>query len=188
MVQLRAKHATDTQALEWARRIRELTRECGALFVMNDRFDLALASGADAVHLGQEDLPPERVPIEARGRLGVGRSTHHLEQARRAAQEPVDYVAFGPLFGTQSKDSPYSARGLEALRAVVEIVAPKPVVAIGGIDGSNLSDIVAAGAAGAAVISAAAGATDAEAAVRELARHSAWPERVRRGAMGEATP
>jgi thiamine-phosphate pyrophosphorylase len=177
VVQLRAKYATDVQALAWAREIRALTRECGVLFVMNDRFDLALASDADAVHLGQEDLPPERIPPAARERLAVGRSTHDLEQARRAADEPVDYVAFGPLFGTRSKDSPYTARGLEALGAVVEAVGPRPVIAIGGIDGDKLAEVVAAGAAGAAVIAAAAGATDAEAAVRELARHPAWPGR-----------
>jgi thiamine-phosphate pyrophosphorylase len=141
---------------------------------MNDRFDLALASEADAVHLGQEDLPPGRIPPEARERLAVGRSTHDLEQARRARDEPVDYVAFGPLFGTRSKDSPYSARGLDSLRAVVEIVQPKPVVAIGGVDADNLADIIEAGAAGVAVISALAGADAPEAAARALARHPAW--------------
>ncbi|MBW2420713.1 MAG: thiamine phosphate synthase [Deltaproteobacteria bacterium] len=181
VVQLRAKHATDATALAWAREIRALTRACGTLFVMNDRFDLALASDADAVHLGQEDLPPERIPSEARQRLAVGRSTHDLEQARKAADEPIDYVAFGPLFGTRSKDSPYAARGIEALRAVVDAVQPKPVIAIGGINGDNLAEVLRAGAAGAAVISAAAGAADAEAAVRELARHGAWPGRAEPG-------
>jgi len=187
VVQLRAKHATDTRILAWARQIRELTQECGARFVMNDRFDLALASGADAVHLGQEDLPPERIPPEARERLAIGRSTHDLVQARRAAGEPVDYVAFGPLFGTRSKDSRYPARGLESLRAVVEIVRPKPLVAIGGVDASNLAEAIQAGAAGAAVISAAAGAADPEAAIRVLARHPAWPEGERQTPKEEAT-
>lgn len=190
VVQLRAKHATDRQALEWAREIRELTRQCGALFVLNDRFDLALASEADAVHLGQEDLPPQRIPRSARKRLAVGRSTHDLEQARRARDEPVDYVAFGPLFGTLSKDSPYPARGIESLRAVVEILRPKPVVAIGGVDAGNLAEVIRAGAAGVAVISAAASAGDPEAAVRALARHAAWRTRERSAQItpeGEAT-
>jgi thiamine-phosphate pyrophosphorylase len=187
VVQLRTKHASDSQALAWARQIRELTREWGARFVMNDRFDLALASDADAVHLGQEDLPPERIPPEARERLAVGRSTHDLEQARRAADESVDYVAFGPLFGTRSKDSPYPARGLESLRAVVEIVGPRPLIAIGGIDAGNLAEVIQAGAAGVAVISAAAGATNPQAAVRALAHHAAWPGAERRARKEEAT-
>jgi len=187
VVQLRTKHASDRQALAWARQIRKLTRECGARFVMNDRFDLALASGADAVHLGQEDLPPHRIPPEARERLAVGRSTHDLEQARRAAGESVDYVAFGPLFGTRSKDSPYPARGLESLRAVVEIVGPRPLIAIGGIDAANLAEVIQAGAAGVAVISAAAGAAKPEAAVRALALHPAWPGAERRTRKEEAT-
>jgi thiamine-phosphate pyrophosphorylase len=137
-------------------------------FVVNDRFDLALLAEADGVHLGQEDLPPERLPAEARRRLAVGRSTHSLEQARQAAGAPVDYVAFGPLFGTASKESPYDARGVEALRAAVEAVAPRPLVAIGGIDARGARLAREAGARGVAVISAVAGADDPEAATRTL--------------------
>ena len=171
VVQLRAKHATDEQALTWARAIRALTRDSGAAFVVNDRFDWALASEADAVHLGQDDLPPDRVPAEARGRLAVGFSTHDADQAKAARHLPVDYVAFGPVFGTTSKESPYGLRGLEALKQVVDIVAPLPLVAIGGIDAGNLARVIACGAAGAAVISAVAGASDPAAATRELVRH-----------------
>ncbi|MGI9590313.1 MAG: thiamine phosphate synthase, partial [Myxococcota bacterium] len=111
VVQLRAKHATDREALAWARPIRRLTRDAGALFLMNDRFDLALLCEADGVHLGQDDLAPARIPGALRARLRIGRSTHTLEQARRACAEPIDYLAFGPLFGTRSKDSEYDARG-----------------------------------------------------------------------------
>jgi thiamine-phosphate pyrophosphorylase len=167
-IQLRAKHATDREALAWAAEIRAIARACGALFFVNDRFDLALAADADGVHLGQEDLPPERVPPEIRRRLLIGRSTHTLEQARAARDEPVDYVAFGPVFGTRSKQSPYEARGLALLADVVELVAPRPVVAIGGIDAGNAREIARAGAAGAAVISAVAAAGDPEQATREL--------------------
>jgi thiamine-phosphate pyrophosphorylase len=168
VIQLRAKHAGDTQALEWARSIRDLTRQHSACFVMNDRFDLALASEADAVHLGQSDMPPSDLPIEARSRLGVGRSTHDPEQAEAASTEGVDYVAFGPLFGTTSKDSEYTARGLAALKEIVEIVSPLPVIAIGGIDRARIGSVIQAGAAGAAVISAVIGATDPTRATREL--------------------
>jgi thiamine-phosphate pyrophosphorylase len=168
VIQLRIKFATDRLALEWAETIRALTREAGVHFIVNDRFDLALAAGADGVHLGQDDLPPGRIPKHARERLTVGLSTHDLAQARAAAGEPVDYVAFGPVYGSQSKLSPYSARGLELLKNAVRLVAPLPLVAIGGLSTKNLADVLAAGAAGAAVISAVAGSPDPAAATREL--------------------
>src|SRR5690606_15204857 len=134
----------------------------------NDRFDLALAAGADGVHLGQEDLPPARLPAAARARLLVGRSTHTLEQAAAAAREPVDYVAFGPVFGTTSKTSAYDARGLAALAQVARMVAPRPCVAIGGIDAARAGECVRAGAAAVCVISAIAAAPDMAAATRAL--------------------
>ena len=170
IVQLRAKHATDRQALAWAASIRALATAHGALFFVNDRFDLALAAGADGVHLGQHDLSPARVPASARARLRVGRSTHTLEQAQIACNEPVDYVAFGPLFDTTSKNSEYGARGLAALAEVVRIVAPLPVVAIGGIDAERAADVVRAGAGAVCVISAVAAASDPEAAAHSLAK------------------
>lgn len=171
VVQLRAKHATDTCVLTWGRAIRSLCDAHGACFVLNDRFDLALACGADAVHLGQTDLPPGALPGEVRARLAVGRSTHDVAQARAACDEDVDYVAFGPLFTTASKETGYGARGLERLAEIVSIVCPRPVVAIGGIDVRRIDAVMAAGAAGAAVIAAVVGADDPEAATRELASH-----------------
>jgi thiamine-phosphate pyrophosphorylase len=170
VVQLRAKHAGDRETLAWAREIRALTRAAGARFVVNDRFDLALAAEADAVHLGQDDLPPSALPATAREKLAVGRSTHDLVQARAARAEGVDYVAYGPVFGTSSKAGAGSARGLGGLAEAVAVAAPLPVVAIGGIDASKLADVLAAGARGAAVISAVAGAADPEAAARALVR------------------
>ncbi len=170
VVQLRAKHATDRETLAWAAEIRRLTRGCGALFIVNDRFDLALAADADGVHLGQEDLPPARIPAAARRRLLVGRSTHTAEQVETAGSEPVDYVAFGPIFETKSKPSENSACGLRFLAAAVVAAAPRPLVAIGGIDTSNAAEVVAAGAAGVAVISAVANADDPVAATRALTR------------------
>lgn len=168
VVQLRAKHATDREVLALAGEIREMTRRAGVLFFVNDRFDLALLCDADGVHLGQEDLPPARLPRAARRRLRVGRSTHDPEQARAARSEGVDYVAFGPVFGTHSKDTGYAARGLEALGEIAAIAAPLPVIAIGGIDRSRAAAALAAGAAGIAVISAVAGADDPLAEVRAL--------------------
>jgi len=170
VVQLRAKRATDREALRLARAIRALTRAAGLLFVMNDRFDLALASGADGVHLGQDDLPPARLPAAVRARLLVGRSTHTLEQVARAQGEGVDYLGFGPVFGTRSKESAWTARGPELLAEAVRRAAPRPLIAIGGIDRARAAEAMRAGAAGVAVISAVAAAADPLKAVRELAQ------------------
>ncbi|HEX5066409.1 MAG TPA: thiamine phosphate synthase [Myxococcota bacterium] len=169
VVQLRAKRAGDRLALRWARAIRATTRAAGVLFIVNDRFDLALLCEADGVHLGQDDLPPARLPASARARLLVGRSTHTLEQARAARDEPVDYAAFGPVFGTASKESEYAPRGLRLVAEAARAVAPLPLVAIGGIDLARAAEVCAAGAVGVAVISAVAGADDPVAATRALA-------------------
>jgi thiamine-phosphate pyrophosphorylase len=168
VVQLRAKHATDPVALEWAEAIREITRKFDVGFFMNDRFDLALAAGADGVHLGQDDIPPSKIPIAVRSRLLVGRSTHSLEQAREACLEPVDYIAFGPIFATETKNSPDDPRGVERLAEVVRAVQ-QPVIAIGGIGLGNVAQVADTGVAGIAVISAIAGAADPRRAVSALA-------------------
>lgn len=178
VVQLRAKRAGDRQALAWAREIRALTRTAGVRFVVNDRFDLALLAEADAVHLGQEDLPPSALPADARARLAIGLSTHTAEQLEAARDEDVDYVAYGPVFGTRSKDSPFTARGLEALADAVRRAAPRPLVAIGGIGAEHLGALRSLGVGGVAVISAVAGAPDPERAAAALVA-------VFRGADGE---
>ena len=167
VVQLRAKRATDSQALLWGREIRALTHAAGVVFVMNDRVDLALACEADAVHLGQDDLPPDAARRVAPG-LAIGRSTHDAAQLACALSEPIDYVAYGPLFGSASKHTGYDARGLAALREIASHCAPLALVAIGGIAASTAAAARAAGAHGIAVISAVANAGDPVAAVREL--------------------
>jgi len=177
VVQLRAKLAPDRTALAWGEAIRAATRTAGALFCVNDRIDLALACDADAVHLGQGDLPPARIPREWRARIAVGRSTHTREQIARACEEPVDYVAFGPIFDTTSKTQEWGSRGLDALADAVKRAAPRPVVAIGGIDASRVAQVRAAGAAGFAVIAAVAGAASPERAVRALV--TAWEQASR---------
>jgi len=168
VVQLRAKRAIDRDALAWCRAMRTITRDSGTLFIVNDRFDLALAAGADGVHLGQGDLPPDRIPPQAREVLLIGRSTHDAEQARRACREPIDYLAFGPVFGTTSKRSEYDARGLAALGEIAALAGSRPLVAIGGIGLDRVVEVIRAGAAAAAVISAVAAADDPIAATRAL--------------------
>ena len=173
VVQLRAKHATDRQCLEWAKIIRDLTWEVGARFVMNDRFDLALLAKADAVHLGQKDIAPSAIPEDVRSQLAIGRSTHTEQQLEATRHEDVDYVAFGPVFGTTSKESEFDARGLEALARAVRLAAPRPLIAIGGIELRHLADLQRTGIGGFAVISAVVAAKDPCAAARDFIREFA---------------
>jgi thiamine-phosphate pyrophosphorylase len=168
VVQLRAKRTGDREALAWAREIRRLTRASGALLFVNDRFDLACLAEADGVHLGQTDLSPARLPRGVRSRLLVGRSTHDEREARCALGEPVDYLAFGPVFGTRSKQGAHPARGLARLERIAALVAPRLLVAIGGIEAESTPAALRAGADGVAVISAVAGADDPVAATRAL--------------------
>jgi len=167
LVQLRMKRLGDGETLELARWAVAQARAASALLFVNDRFDLALLSGADGVHLGQDDLPPESLPAAARARLWVGLSTHSLGQLEASRTRPIDYVAFGPVFGTGSKDTGYPPRGLELLAEAAKRAA-HPLVAIGGISAENAPLVRAAGAAAAAVISAVADAPDPAEATRYL--------------------
>jgi thiamine-phosphate pyrophosphorylase len=124
------------------------------------------ARGRGRRHLGQEDLAPERIPADARARLLVGLSTHTLEQVRESRTRPVDYVAFGPVFGTRSKASEFSPRGLALLREAVAL-AGRPLVR-SGVTAENAAQVREAGAAAVAVISAIADASDLAEATRYL--------------------
>jgi thiamine-phosphate pyrophosphorylase len=165
VLQLRLKHTSDALAL--ARWAAERAHAADALLIVNDRFDLADLAGADGVHLGQQDLPPERIPADVRERLLVGLSTHTLDQVDASRERPVDYVAFGPIFETGSKDSEYTARGLAMLRTAVGR-ARRPVIAIGGIGATHLARIAKTGAAAAAVLSVIANADDPAEETRRL--------------------
>lgn len=168
VLQLRAKTSGgDRATLALARRIAAACREAGVPFVVNDRVDLAILSGADGVHLGQDDLPI----AEARrlGSLWIGRSTHDEAQADAAVAEGADIVAFGPIFETSSKERPDPVVGLARLEAVCARIA-LPVVAIGGITRERAPAIAAAGARWGAVIGALANAGDPESAARDLHR------------------
>jgi len=152
-LQLRAKTAGDRERLAAARAILPLCRAAGVPFVVNDRVDIARLVDADGVHLGQDDLPPEH----ARRLLGperwVGLSTHDSTQVDAAAAEAIDYVGFGPVFATTTKQRADLVVGLEGLRAAV-VRSRFPVVAIGGIRLVDLPAVRAAGAHAAALVSA----------------------------------
>ena len=166
-VQWRDKRSDKGEQLPQARAVRELCVVSDALFIANDHLDLALAVGADGVHLGQRDLPIASVRPLAPPRFIIGVSTNNAEEARTAQDAGASYVAVGSIFPTGTKNDTRPAN-LERLREVKEAVE-LPVVAIGGIDVSNIDEVLAAGADAVAVISAVCSAEDVRAAARELA-------------------
>jgi thiamine-phosphate pyrophosphorylase len=158
----------------------EPVRACGALLVVNDRVDVALAAGVDAVHLGRDDLPAGL----ARQLLGpdalLGATANSLEEARRADGLPVDYLGVGPVYGTRSKENPAPELGLDGLRAIVAGVR-KPVLAIGNITAERVAEVLDAGAAGVAVLSAVTRDPDPERATMRIRKAiDAW-RRERKG-------
>ena len=169
MVQLREKDPTvgDEAILAAARVCRDACDARGALFVLNDRPDLAAAAGADGVHVGQDDMPV----AEARTLVGedvlLGRSTHTPDQVEDAAVADVDYFAVGPVHATPTKPG-RPAVGLELVRHTAGAPRPLPWFAIGGIDGATVGDVVAAGATRIVVVRALTEAADPEATARAL--------------------
>ncbi len=153
LVQLREKIATSAEFYASAKDALRAARACGLKVIINDRVDIALALNADGVHLGQNDLPAEA----ARRLLGpdafIGLSTHDLRQAEAAAKMPIDYIAIGPIFATQSKASPDPPVGLGGLRLVRQAVGNMPLVAIGGITLGNCASVRNAGADAVSVLS-----------------------------------
>jgi len=166
LFQYRNKSGTRRSIYGTCLRLAVLMRRSGAVFIVNDHPDIAVAVDADGVHLGQEDLPVK----EARQLMGGGRligvSTHSVEQARAAQSAGADYVGFGPLFTTRTKDAGPS-RGIDGLRQVRKAVT-LPVIAIGGINYGNLDEVLRAGADGVAVISAVLAAPDLREAARAM--------------------
>jgi thiamine-phosphate pyrophosphorylase len=167
LIQLRMKHRPCSEIMAAAGWLRALTARTGAWLVINDRVDVALSVGADAVHLGAEDLPVAAARRVAAGRLIIGRSTHSLEEARAAVAAGADYVAFGPLFATTTKLVAAAPQGLARLREIRAHV-DVPIVAIGGITEATAPAVRAAGADAAAMIGEIASAVDVAAKVRGL--------------------
>jgi thiamine-phosphate diphosphorylase len=166
-VQLREKVGTDAQVLATAERIRELCHEYGVPFFVNDRIDLALASGANGVHLGVDDLPVPLAHRIAGERFLIGFSPETDIQARSARLEGASYLGVGPVFGTGSKPDAGPGIGLGVLRRRAE-VSGLPVIGIGGIDATNAARVIGAGAVGVSVMSAILRADDPTAAAMAL--------------------
>jgi thiamine-phosphate pyrophosphorylase len=167
IIQLRAKGSGTREFLGLATRMAAALKSGSIPLIINDRVDIALACGADGVHLGQDDMPLGK----ARELLGstkiIGVSANTLKEAREAERFGADYIGLGPVYATASKDTDLPVLGPEGIRRMRQKL-DIPIIAIGGIDAGNAADVMNAGAAGIAVVSAILGAPDARKAAADL--------------------
>jgi thiamine-phosphate pyrophosphorylase len=154
LIQLREKSLTPREFYKQAEEALHFARQRGIRIIINDRVDIALALKADGVHLGQEDFPPEGARRLLGERAIIGVSTHDVEQARRAARLPINYLAIGPIFSTFTKNNATPPLGLAGLRDVRDAIGDFPLVAIGGITHQNAKEVLESGADSVAIISA----------------------------------
>lgn len=167
LIQLRDKHSPASRVCEESRALITALALHGARLILNDRPDIAAMVGAGGVHVGQEDLPVEAARAICGADRWVGVSTHNLAQLREAAATSADYIAFGPIFPTASKENPDPVVGLELLRKA-RALTRKPLVAIGGITIESAADVFRSGADSIAVIRDLVCAPDPAARAREF--------------------
>ena len=167
VIQLRGKTCGCRELCQTGRTLRTITRKTGTLFIVNDRLDVALACEADGVHIGQEDIRPDVARQLAQPGFIIGVSVRTVDEAVRAEQEGADYISPSPVFSTASKHDAGQGLGLELVREIRQRVSV-PVIAIGGITLDNVTEVIAAGADGVAVISAVVGSRNITQAAREL--------------------
>jgi thiamine-phosphate pyrophosphorylase len=153
IIQLREKYASPREFYESAKKALDVARRHNVKIIINDRVDIAQALGADGVHLGQDDLPPEYVRKILGEKAVIGFSTHNIEQAILAIKLPVNYLAIGPVFATKTKENPDDVVGIEGVEKVREAIGDFPLIAIGGINSENFRDALNAGADSVAIIS-----------------------------------
>jgi len=169
IIQLRDKHATPRDLYAQATLLLPIVHGSGGILIINDRTDVALAAGADGVHLGPADLPVAAARRVAPPRFIIGASTDDPQRALQLAAAGADYIGCGAVFATASKDvggEQIGPRGVAAVAGAVSV----PVVAVGGINAANIDLLRGSGAAGVAVIAAVMGAADPAAEVRKLLR------------------
>jgi thiamine-phosphate pyrophosphorylase len=178
MVQLREKDLPGGELLKLALKLRSITSG-KALLVINDRLDVALAAGADGLHLPENALSIQDARQVVPSHLLVGKSVHDTTGASVAASEGADYLVLGTIFPTSSK--PGAETGGPGLVSNVTLLVDAPVLAIGGVDSHNVTSVIEEGAMGIAVVSAILGAQDPEKATRELKQSmiAAWKSRSR---------
>jgi len=167
VIQYREKEKSDREKYEECLKIRELTRVAGVTFIVNDRVDLAMLVGADGIHLGQDDLPPQAVREMVGGEMFIGLSTHSPAQAEAAVRLGVDYIGVGPIFATNTKKDVCAPVSLEYLDYVVKNIR-LPFVALGGIKEHNIAEVYRRGARCIALVTEIVGAPDIGAKVRAL--------------------
>jgi len=153
LIQLRDKHGAPKDFVHDAEAAVAVARQNNTRIIINDRVDVAMAIDADGVHLGQDDLPVEAARTLLGPRAIIGFSTHNLAQVKLAVTLPTDYIAFGPIFDTQTKNDHEPMVGLNGLRELKDILGRTPLVAIGGITEANFRTAFDAGADSVAVIS-----------------------------------
>jgi thiamine-phosphate pyrophosphorylase len=168
-IQLREKDMETRKLLKLAYKMRNLTDEYKAKLFINDRFDIALAVGADGVHLTQKSIPVEAVRKTVRDRLIIGASTHSLKEAREAEKGGADFITLGPVYSTPSKLKYGDPVGLDTLKSVCQKVKI-PVFAIGGIKIHRIKDVNKAGAYGIAMISEIFKADNIQKKAKEIVR------------------
>jgi thiamine-phosphate pyrophosphorylase len=166
VIQLRDKELSSRDMYELAVEMREVVHRMGKMFIVNDRLDVALASNADGVHLGRDDLPVSAARSIAPN-LVIGASVGSVEEASEAEGDGADYVAVSPVFDTPSKGDAGPGHGLEVLLLVRRAVSI-PVIGIGGINRFNAAEVIGSGADGVAVISAVVSQADISTAAKEL--------------------
>ena len=166
IVQLRVKDNNE-RFLGWAKEISAISKRYGRTFIVNDDVDIAIASGADGVHVGQEDTPVQEVRKRVPGDFIIGVSVGNVEEAVEAEKGGATYVALSPIFDTASKDDAGHGHGLRMMREIRDAVSI-PAIAIGGINKSNAADVIKPGADGVAVISAVVSQPDIPKAAKEL--------------------
>lgn len=167
IIQYREKDKTMLEKYRECTELRKMTADVGALFIVNDHGDLAVAVEADGVHIGQDDIPPDRVRAVIGSDRILGISTHSPAQAHKAVQDGADYIGVGPLYSTQTKVDVCAPVGLAYLEYVVQNITI-PTVAIGGIKRHNLSQVVEKGATCVALVTEIVGAADPVACIQEL--------------------
>jgi thiamine-phosphate pyrophosphorylase len=173
VMQLRLKSASGRDLLAAARAIATMCHKRGAMLIIDDRTDIAMLAGADGVHLGQEDLPPEAARRLAGSEMIIGISTHRVEQAVVAERGGADYIGFGPMYPGGLRNN-VAGKGLELLREVRAAVRI-PIVAIGGITEATVPAVLAAGADACAIITDVVRAPDIAAKVRTILALNAAP-------------
>lgn len=166
-VQLREKHCSTRDFIQEARSLQPLLQHHRIPLIINDRLDVALAIGADGVHLGQSDMPLADARRLVGKKMIIGISAENLDDAITAEQEGADYIGISPVFATGTKVDTAVPLGLEGIRLIRRAVKI-PLVGIGGINGGNIRDIVCAGADGVAVVSAIVAADFPETAAAEM--------------------